>query len=229
MNFTGRLDIPKLVYYSSNTASTMNKFIEFLKYTKTYELFFKVLQILNVSHPQFLKQRIIKTYTKKYNLQILIETGTYLGTTVDATKNVFLKIYSIELDRRLYQRAKNKFSKFKNIQIIQGDSSIILPKLLKKIKVPCLFWLDAHFSKGITARGRKDTPIWEELTAILNHKIKNHLILIDDADSFSGKNDYPSILQVKKIVLKKGNYYLLRIKDNIIILTPKHLPPKADK
>lgn len=207
----------------------MNKFIEFLKYTYLYELFFKVLQILHASHPQFLKQRIIKNYAKKYKLQILIETGTYLGTTVDATKNAFLKIYSIELDRKLYHRAKNKFSKFQNIQIIRGDSSVILPKLLKKINKPCLFWLDAHFSKGITARGRKDTPIWEELTAILNHKIKNHVILIDDADSFSGKNDYPSVLEVKKIVLKEEGYSAMEIKDNIIRITPKHSHLEVDK
>lgn len=200
----------------------MNKFIEFLKYTQFYELFFKSLQILHISHPQFLKQRIIKNYAGKYKLQIFIETGTYLGTTVDAAKNVFSKVYSIELDRKLYQRAKKKFSKYKNIQIIHGDSSIILPKLLKKMDQPCLFWLDAHFSKGITAKGRKDTPIWEELTTILNHKIKNHVILIDDADSFSGKNDYPSVLKVRKIVLKKGNYSSLQIKDNIIRITPKH-------
>ena len=207
----------------------MSKFIEPLKYTLFYDLFFIVLQILHVSHPQFIKQKIIKNYAKKYGLQILIETGTYLGTTVNATKNVFSKVYSIELDRKLYERAKNKFKKFKSIQIIRGDSSIILPQLLKKIDKPCLFWLDAHFSKGITARGRKDTPIWEELTVILNHKIKDHVILIDDADSFTGKNDYPPLSEVKEFILKKDSYSRLKIKDNIIIITPKHLHPKEDK
>lgn len=211
----------------------MDKFIEKLKYSFLYDFFSSILQILQKldwclksKHeytPQFIKQRVIKSYARKYKLQIFIETGTYLGTTVSATKSIFSRIYSIELDKKLYERAKNKFNKFKNIQIIHGDSSTILPNLLKKMNKPCLFWLDAHYSKGITAKGIKDTPVWEELTVIFNHKIKNHVILIDDADSFTGKNDYPTLTMIKKIIFKEYINSNLEIKNNIIIITPKQI------
>lgn len=204
---------------------------EKLKYTFLYELTFPVVQILQKLEwflkskhkytPQFIKQEIIKSYAKKYKLPILIETGTYLGTTVSANKNILSQIYSIELDKKLYERAKNKFRRFRNIQIIHGDSSFILPKIIKKIKKPCLFWLDAHYSKGITTKGVKQTPVWEELASILNHKIKRHVILIDDANTFTGKNDYPKVAEIKKIMLKKNNYYNMEINHNIIIITPK--------
>lgn len=199
----------------------MSKFFEPLKYTFFYELLFSILKKLHISHPQFSKHRIIKNFAKKYGLQILIETGTYLGTTIDATKNTFSRIYSIELDKKLYQRAKNKFKRFQNINIIWGDSSIILPELLKKTDKPCLFWLDAHFSKGITAKGLKETPIREELATILRHKIKNHVILIDDADSFTGKNDYPLLSSLKEYIQKYPNLKFEE-KNNIIMIIPKY-------
>ncbi|HCB22834.1 hypothetical protein A3H81_01610 [Candidatus Daviesbacteria bacterium RIFCSPLOWO2_02_FULL_38_18] len=211
----------------------MNKFFEQLKYTFLYELIYPIIQILQTldwflkskhKHtPQLIKQEIIKSHAKKYKLPILIETGTYLGTTVNANKNIFSRIYSIELDKKLYNRAKNKFKKFKNIEIIHGDSSVILPKMIQKITKPCLFWLDAHYSKGITTKGAKETPVWEELASILRHKIKHHVILIDDADTFIGKNDYPTIGKIKKVMLKENNYYNIEINYNIIIITPRHL------
>ncbi len=211
----------------------MEKFFEKLKYTFLYDLIYPVLQILQKiewflesNHkytPQFIKQEIIKSHATKYKLSILIETGTYLGTTVSANKNIFSRIYSIELDRKLYERAKSKFKKFKTIQIIHGDSSVMLPKIIKKINRPCLFWLDAHYSKGITIKGIKETPVWEELTSILSHKIKRHVILIDDADAFMGKKDYPTIAKIEKIILKENNCYNMEINHNIIIITPRRL------
>lgn len=218
----------------------MNKFFGFLKFTFLYDLIFPIFQIIktfiwylnkkNTSTPHLIKQKVIKDYGKKYNCQIFIETGTYLGTMVNAVKNTFLKIYTIELDEKLYLKALRKFEKNTHIKVLFGDSSKILPVLLEKISKPCLFWLDAHYSKGITAKGAKNTPVKEELTIILNHKIKNHVILIDDAESFSGENDdYPSVILLKKHIEKYFPNFFFEVKDNIIRITPKYLSQKADK
>lgn len=168
--------------------------------------------------PPTLKQKIVKIYANKFLINIFIETGTYLGEMVNATRKIFKKIYSIELDDELYKNAKKKFSKYNHISIIQGDSSKILPTILSKIKQPCLFWLDAHYSGGITAKGEFETPIMQELNYILNSSKYNHVILIDDARLFIGKKDYPTLKELKKLISKKRpNYYFIVKKDIIRI------------
>jgi len=169
-----------------------------------------------IKPPHIKKEKIIKFYQKKFGLGILIETGTYEGEMIDALKNKFKYIFSIELNPFLARKAKEKFSRFKKIKIIQGDSGKELPKILKKISVPSLFWLDAHYSGGKTSKGKKDTPILKELEEIIKHPNKN-IILIDDADEF-GKGDYPSFKKLYGLV--KDNFNM-EIKNNIIQIFPK--------
>ena len=52
-------------------------------------------------------------------------------------KYFFNQIYSIELDKNLYLRAKKKFDNTTNIYILQGDSCMVLPDLLNKIEKKC--------------------------------------------------------------------------------------------
>lgn len=166
--------------------------------------------------PHFIKQRTVKQYAKKYSINILVETGTYLGDMVDATKNTFNRIVSIELDKNLYEKATKKFNGFDHISIIHGDSAEILQKILVDITQPCLFWLDGHYSAGVTARGSLDTPIRQELQHILHHNIQGHVILIDDARCFVGQNDYPAIEELREQVLKINPDLEFEVKDDII-------------
>ena len=167
------------------------------------------------SPPQPYKSKIIKMYAKKFSINIFIETGTYLGNTVNAVKKSFKKIYSIELNRTLYLKAKQKFIKYKHINVILGDSSEKLPEILSKIESPCLFWLDAHYSGGNTSKTNVETPITKELQCILNYPHKNHVILIDDALDFTGKNDYPTIPELKEMINQYEEKVIIT-KENII-------------
>lgn len=169
-----------------------------------------------LSPPHYFKQKTVIYYAKKYNINTFIETGTYLGDMVNAVRNIFSKIYTIELDAKLYRRAKDRLQQETNIIIYQGDSTIVLPHILNGIDERSLFWLDAHYSSGITAKGNKDTPILEELNCILNHYIKNHIILIDDARMFIGKNDYPTIDELLKFIENKNSKFSCKINDDII-------------
>ena len=150
----------------------------------------------------------------------MVETGTFLGNTIKAVKNEFKEIYSIELDRSLYIQAKNRFKKFKHINIKFGDSSEKLPEILSKIESQCLFWLDAHYSGKNTSKTEVETPIINELRCIINHPIKNHIILIDDANKFTGQNDYPTIKEIKKMYSHDDDK-MIYINDNIIIIHNK--------
>lgn len=152
-----------------------------------------------VPPPSLVKQNIVRHYARRFGLRTLVETGTYLGDMVDATQHDFTTIYSIELDRALHDRAKMRFAGHKQIHLLHGDSGAVLPKVLDEIHEPALFWLDGHWSGGITAKGERDTPIVAECEAVLRHHVNGHVILIDDARCFTGENDYPTIAEIRTL------------------------------
>src|SRR4029079_19466137 len=129
--------------------------------------------------PHVVKEELIKSYPKNFNTNVLIETGTYLGDMVHALRKSFARILSFELDPNLAAQAQQRFANDNHIQIIQGDSGKLLGEHIANIHEPCLFWLDGHYSGGITARGTLETPIKNELTVILKHPVDSHVILID--------------------------------------------------
>ncbi|NHI94753.1 MAG: hypothetical protein EAX96_19840 [Candidatus Lokiarchaeota archaeon] len=171
--------------------------------------------------PSHLKHQIILNYAKKFSLYTLIETGTYYGDTIHATKNHFKSIYSIEISKKLFNIASKKFSPYNFIHIIHGDSSEKLKYVLSKTYDRCLFWLDGHYSGGITEKGKKETPIIEELKQILNHPIKNHVILIDDARLFGKSKNYPTLPEIKKIFLDNNSAWKINMKNDIIRIYQK--------
>jgi len=168
-----------------------------------------------------IKQRTVKRYAKQFSLNTLIETGTCGGEMLLATRKIFKEIHSIELSEFLYKFTKKRLAKYKHISLYQGNSSEVLPKLLTNIKQPCLFWLDAHYSGGLTTRGDQETPIMKELVAIFNHPIDKHVVLIDDAYLFTGEKDYPKLEEVKKFISTKRKDLTLSVKFDIIRIHKK--------
>lgn len=164
------------------------------------------------------KDKIIRDYQRRFDIDVFIETGTYAGDMVAKLKNNFKKIISIEINKSLAQRARRKFSHKGNVRIIQGDSAEILKKELPKINKPAIFWLDAHCSGGVTSMGDLETPVKQELELILKHKIKDHVILLDDVDLFVGTHDYPTLIEVERMVQKHAPNYRLQKKNNILCL-----------
>jgi len=165
------------------------------------------------------KQELIRKFSKSFDINCFVETGTYIGDMIWALKDDFSQIYSIELDKKLAKQAKERFSKYKHVKIVQGDSSNTLPKILDKNNEPIIFWLDSHYSGGITSKGKFNTSIRCELKLIIRRKNLKDIILIDDARLFNGKDDYPDIEELKKKL--SGKNYCLKIKQDIIWYYPK--------
>jgi hypothetical protein len=166
--------------------------------------------------PELAKQRVIKEYAHRFKVPVFIETGTYEGNMVNAVKDVFDEIYSIELGLELYQRAKRRFAGSKHVDILQGDSCEVLKDVLAQVERPCLFWLDGHYSGNGTARSDLETPILKELAHIFKHSMAHqHVILIDDARLFTGEGDYPGIPALKDLVMRAG-FDNFEVEDDII-------------
>ena len=169
--------------------------------------------------PHPVKQTAIEEYQKKFLYDTLIETGTYKGDMVETQRRNFKKIYSIELGADLYRECKERFKRFGHITLLQGDSTSVLPELMKGISQPAVFWLDGHYSGGVTALGAVQCPIYGELKSIFANDLK-HVILIDDAKDFNGTKDYPSIEELSKFILNIKPNYSIEVKDNIIRVFP---------
>jgi hypothetical protein len=149
-------------------------------------------------------------------VNVMVETGTYYGQTVEAMLRRFKCIYTIELAPDLWEMANEKFERFSHVHVMRGNSADILPKIINEITERCLFWLDGHFSGVGTARGPMDSPIAGELAAIRRHALKNHVILIDDARLFNGTNGYMTLQETFCILKEINARYTVRVKDDMI-------------
>jgi len=175
-----------------------------------------------VPPPHIVKQRAIRESAEKFGVKVLVETGTYYGDMVEAMKKCFNRIYSIELSKELYEKAKRRFAGDDRIMIIHGDSGIELGKLIASLDQPALFWLDGHYSAGVTAKGDKDTPIYEELTHIFNSQQSGHVIFIDDARCFGTDPAYPSIDELSKFIEANSHDVKIEVEDDSIRIVPCH-------
>jgi len=172
------------------------------------------------SPPHFVKARHLRRLQKKHGLSVFVESGTYLGEMVEAVKSSFQEIYSIEVDAALFQYARARFTSDEKIHIFHGDAAEVLPDILRTISVPCLFWLDGHFSGGVTGMGKRETQIVDELLAIKKYYIPGHVVLVDDADSFTGEGDYPTLGWVDDVIHAMDPKMRVEVTDNIICAEP---------
>ena len=171
--------------------------------------------------PHQVKMDIVKSYINRTNSSIFVETGTFTGATLDYIARMKgVTCYSIEIDKSYHERAQVILGGRVNINLILGDSSLELSKLLEKIEQPAVFWLDAHYSGGLTGRGDLDSPISAELGAILDHPIKRHVILIDDARDFNGTDGYPFLSDVLA-TFNDHSHYQAEVSADIIRITPR--------
>jgi len=170
--------------------------------------------------PHIVKEAIVRDYARLYGLTVLVETGTYLGDMVWAMRKHFDEIHSIELDPALYRRAQTRFLKQPHVHLNLGDSAVALSGIAATLRKPALFWLDGHYSGGITASGATETPIEGELKSLLAASAPDHVILIDDARMFTGEGDYPPIGELeRRVATAKPNLHL-SVKDDVIRIAP---------
>ena len=146
----------------------------------------------------------------------LIETGTYMGATVAACVGHFERIYTIELDQPLYEAARNLFAGEPTVTVIHGDSCTELSRLASEVAGPVVFWLDAHYSYGETAKGPHDPPLPWELRAILDRGERD-VILIDDARHMGVLPDYPSVDEIRQLFGERASSF--EVANDIIRIT----------
>lgn len=166
--------------------------------------------------PPIVKQRLVREYGRRHGIRLLVETGTYRGDMVAAQRRNFDRIWSMELQPSLAAKARGRFAGAGNVTILEGDSAVLLPQILELVDQPCLFWLDAHYSAGVTARGDVDTPIAAELDAVLRHPVVGHVVLVDDMRDFTGENDYPTAAALIAAITERRPDWAVEVVDDVL-------------
>lgn len=130
-----------------------------------------------------------KSVLEKYQSPYFFETGTADGSAVELALELnFEKIFSIEIDERLYNENLKKFRheiEIGRVNLFLGDTIEVMTSILENhINKKTTFWLDAHVDSG--PMGVKKCPLYEEIDFIKKTNIFEHSILIDDIRCFDG-------------------------------------------
>ena len=112
----------------------------------------------------------IRRLIKQFYIQTIIETGTWSGHTtrefatmgpavwtIDSTHEHLIEEFGMSAAHDLYALG---------VRPVLGDSSKMLKDIIRKVKEPILFYLDAH---GGGANGSNVNPIKEELQQIADY------------------------------------------------------------
>ena len=170
----------------------------------------------HVPPPPTVKASIVKDYQRRFGPRVFVETGTFAGGMIDAVRDRFERIASIELDPAWHARAVQRFGAHANITLLQGDSGARLQDVLDTLTEPALFWLDAHYSGPVTARGFVDSPIVRELAAIRAHPVAGHVVLIDDMRDFRGRDGYPTVDELVRWIRDADPAGVVEVGDDIL-------------
>jgi hypothetical protein len=170
-----------------------------------------------VPAPPIVKQRILKQYQDRFRLQIVVETGTFTGETVEALRHRSAQVVSMELAPELHAAAARRFASATNVRLLQGNSAALLPGVLADLRDPALFWLDGHYAgAGTGSAGAGLSPLMDEVRTLLARAPRGDVILIDDARQLTGRDGYPSLDSVCAAIRHDRPGAELTVADDII-------------
>lgn len=174
--------------------------------------------------PPLLKRAFLRGIAKSEAARNFVETGTYLGDTSWEYRNEFSRIDSIEVEPYLYKQAVARFKGLSHVTIHFGDSGTVLPSLVPTLRGKTLYWLDGHYSAGITGSSESHCPVVAELDAIFTLSKDPFVIVIDDARCFGTDPAYPTVAAVASQVttLSHARAAVSVENDMIIIRFPPH-------
>ena len=118
---------------------------------------------------------LLRKIVSKYKITSIVETGTFLGYTTKLFAKEFpnLQIYTAEINKCFYRKAKKNLRRYDNIHLYNSTSPEFLNSIIKNKLVGNrpLFYLDAHWLD--------DWPLEKELQ-IISRKLTSAVISIDD-------------------------------------------------
>ena len=125
-----------------------------------------------------------------------VETGTFVGQTTRYLAKKFSMVHTIEASKECIIIAKFISSRYsKKIRFHEGTSEKCLDGVCSLLGGNVCFWLDAHYSSGITYKGEEKTSISSELKIIEKNleRFDSIVVIIDDLLACHLDSNYPSL------------------------------------
>lgn len=182
--------------------------------------------------PKYVRKMMFKRYFS--DLDLIYESGTYLGKSTRIFSNLSPKVVTVEPDENLVARANKKFKKCSSVCVVQGFSEQVLERVISAeirdgVK-SAGFWLDGHASDDNVAMDTGVAPLIEELRSIrrcLSGGLEKAVILIDDVryttPLMSRNEGYPELDLIYEELRGMQCKYLVHM--NILIaVTSKRKP-----
>lgn len=113
-----------------------------------------------------------KRLIQEFEIDLIIETGTYKGQTTEVLSEICKEVVTIEINGGYQAEAIRRNKMRKNIIFLSGSSPQVLNTILPKYKDrKILMFLDAHWNKY--------NPLPDELKMIAKHEIKPVIAIHD--------------------------------------------------
>ena len=160
-------------------------------------------------------------------LRNAVETGTYEGESAVALRGLFKHVWTIEVDQARYDAARARHAGA-DVDFLLGSSDVVLPRLLRDLEEPALFWLDGHWMEDQPVQSAPACPVLPEIAAIdaWAHGSRS-AVLVDDVRLFAASLGpprfpfaWPTLMEVLDRLRANGDRYVTIIDDVIIAVPP---------
>ena len=98
------------------------------------------------------------------NLSRFVETGTFLGNSLQWASQNFKRVWTIEINADYQRKAMDSVGPLPNVSFLLGNSKDHITRVCNEIDGPALFWLDAHAGAGFFG-SNENCPLLDELKA----------------------------------------------------------------
>lgn len=121
----------------------------------------------------FMREKFVEII-KRRKIDLVIETGTYLGGTTNQLRQMAKNVITIEVNKDYFSKAYSNIEDHSNVQMILGDSPEVLNGIFENNftkEISVLMLLDAHWMDAC--------PLKQELAEIAKADIKPVIVIHD--------------------------------------------------
>ena len=95
------------------------------------------------------KRRFLLRLFEERKHELFVESGTFLGGTVEYFLPHARRIISVEIEPHLFEAAQRRFKESPSVELVLGDALEEIPRVLADVSEPPLVYLDGHFTGGV--------------------------------------------------------------------------------
>jgi hypothetical protein len=177
--------------------------------------------------------RLASDLVATVGLKRAVETGTYRGRTARSLASVFQAVVTIELSAELHEQAVGALRDVPSITPLLGHSAQVL-RDVSEPATPTLFYLDGHWSGGVTAGEEDECPVLEELAAIGSGH-EDDCVVIDDARLFTSappppheRDAWPLLIDVFDAIRARRPDHIVTVLADQVIAVPRRARTPVD-